>query len=117
MIANPRYRLLLAFFLTALYLFIATPVQYWHHHASHAAAALADAQSSDHAGPGSTKIQGQHGDHCSICAHHYAVFMEDSSMPALASLPILTGSYSLYRVTAICPLLTSFSNKGPPQLL
>ncbi|MGN6420044.1 MAG: hypothetical protein ACTHMC_21235 [Pseudobacter sp.] len=112
-----RYRHFTALFLTALYLFIATPVQYWHHHVSHAATEFASENGSDHSDTGSTKIQGQHGDNCSICAHHYAVFVEDSHPPQLAFFPSLTSTYSLYRVTAITPLLTGFSNKGPPSML
>jgi hypothetical protein len=108
------YKVLLGAFLLALYTFVATPVQYWHHHTIHAAK-----QKRAHNSQYALLLQddgSQQDANCLVCTHKYSSYSELSIIAFepfdhVAVMPV--GSYLLSAVTA-----PSFSlpNKGPPVI-
>jgi hypothetical protein len=110
---SPKYRLILAVFLTALYAFIATPVQVWHRHhsidkqfaKSHSFSTIAK------------NIQAEAETDCPVCTHHYSVFTEDSVLPELLLPSINSSVDAAYLLPSITGACFSFANKGPPQLV
>ena len=96
----------------ALYAFVATPVQYWHHHTIHAAKQTHH-QTSQHdlllQDDGSLQDV-----NCPVCSHKYSTYSEIEIIAfEPCSYVALTqpGAYLLSYVTS--PLLL-LSNKGPP---
>lgn len=100
------YRRIFTGGLLLLYLFIATPVQLWHHHTE-----LNNVVS----GKKMIKPSGNsQSDICKICQHTYAVYVNDCAHFNLGSLHAATLLDSSFR----CQIPESFpekaSNKGPP---
>lgn len=101
-----------------LYLFMSTPVGWWHHHA---AASFGDeAASVQVLSAGTDNIAGHQvvpGD-CHVCSHHYSVFTEtDFFYVPEAVQPAVTSPSAFYsgQYTAFDLLLKP--NKGPPACL
>lgn len=104
------YKVLSGVFLLALYAFVATPVQYWHHHTIHAAK---QTQNSQH----DQLLQNdgsQQDANCPVCSHKYSSYSE---IPIIAFEPCYhiavaqPCSYLLANITSPSFLLP---NKGPP---
>ncbi|NML22184.1 hypothetical protein HHL16_14975 [Pseudoflavitalea sp. G-6-1-2] len=108
-----RYRFLLAVFLTALYAFIATPVQLWHHHADRQL--RTEKLTSPFAAISKTVVDAEGGD-CSVCSHHYSVYADDASF----SVVFFPQQYAVLKafdqLTVADPLWYWLSNKGPPSV-
>lgn len=106
---NP-YRLINAALLLAIYLFIATPVSWWHQHAV-ADETIGVYHPQDH---GISNLA-QHND-CPVCAHHYSAYSDTSffDVEIKSETTVLTYfSYYLEPYNAIVPLQPG--NKGPPR--
>lgn len=99
----------------AVYAFIATPVQLWHHHNY-------DAQSISSIHPaGNKKIIATANDKktvendCKICSHHYSFYSNDD----ITSFEILRATFNpkkgFYVLTIPVSPYFTFSNKGPPH--
>jgi hypothetical protein len=109
------YRHLLATFLLALYAFIATPVQLWHHHqypVKVVKTTPSNAKSDTVAAGTGISLETD----CAVCSHKYSSYNDEVLAPYETSLTVIAvknGCYSLQQVTA-SP--ASLLNKGPPAL-
>jgi hypothetical protein len=110
------YRHILAAFLLAVYSFIATPVQLWHHH-KHISKATQETVSLGTKGDLVSQGSGLSSEaNCLVCAHKYSTYIDNAIFPFETSLtlPVVkNGYYSLPLVS-----ISSFHlpNKGPPAL-
>jgi hypothetical protein len=112
LITQRTYRPILAAFFLAVYAFIATPVQLWHHHQLNVKVSRSDAQMDSVAHGASIALDTD----CPLCSHKYAVYND----------PVLTSYELTLQATAVkngCYLLpqlpaspTALPNKGPPAL-
>jgi hypothetical protein len=106
------YKVLFGAFLLALYAFVATPVQYWHHHAIHASKQK-QTQNSQH-DPLLQNGGSQQDANCPVCSHKYSSYSEIeiiSFEPCYSAAIALPGSFIVSTITAPSFLLP---NKGPP---
>lgn len=109
------YKVLLGVFLLALYAFVATPVQYWHHHTIHAAK---QSQHKNSQQPQLLQDDGSQQDaNCPVCSHKYSSYSEIEiiAFEPCNNMPVTQlASYLLTAVTAPSFFLP---NKGPPSLV
>jgi hypothetical protein len=115
LIKNQTYNTVISALLLTLYVFIATPVQLWHHH-SHEPNSAAN-KSATNATTITIKETGQSGEtYCQICSHHYSIYNNDA-VPVfeIFTYPIHSkeGYYAL--AVLLAPYFNS-TNKGPPAL-
>lgn len=82
------YRQIIAAILLALYVFIATPVEHWHHHAG-------AVSGTDLTVYPKAKVTSAGKEHCTICAHQYTVY-EESIPFHWQSWSLLLGIYHLF---------------------
>ena len=105
------YRVLLAALLALLYLFIVTPVQYWHRHEP-----AATAQSGAEGYQWCTISGADTATSCAICAHSYAASSNDAVLTTLTA----NFSYSVIDSLQVIVFRPHFiggcSNKSPPHL-
>ncbi|HEY0610912.1 MAG TPA: hypothetical protein VGD35_14680 [Chitinophaga sp.] len=107
MSALSTYRQLIAAILLALYAFIATPVEHWHHHAR-------AVSGTDLTVYPKAKVTNAGKEHCTICAHQYTVY-EESIPFHWQSWSLLLGIITCFYWKGITLFITlSCSNKGPP---
>ena len=102
--------------LLAVYAFIATPVQLWHHH-NYKTNTVSEKSSKEKQSASFSKFSQQVVDaNCQICSHHYSIFI-DAEIVRLEAPFIVAQSVEQYYVFSIptSPFL-HFSNKGPPAL-
>lgn len=93
--------------LLALYTFIATPVEHWHHHASAASGA-------DLTTVPKGKVIHAGKEHCRICTHQYSVY-EESCLFHWQHRPLFLGMITCFYKREITLAFTlTCSNKGPP---
>lgn len=97
----------MATFFLLLYLFIAMPVQLWHHHAVSKETSC------------SSKILKPAGDDqsevCKICQHTYAAYVNDETRYEAGILFFFPGRGSLLTADYPSPFVQNDSNKGPPS--
>ena len=111
-----KYKNIFGIFLMALYVFIATPVSYWHQH-SNSVSTRTLSQSKKESASFSSKASSnsEMEENCSICSHQYAAFIDDASF----SFTLLCISYASPEACYIQPFYTEpglhISNKGPPS--
>jgi hypothetical protein len=104
--------------LFVVYLFIATPVSFWHHH-------TAGISATHEKVPGAIEQKSYHDtnthsvtEQCSICGHHYAVYADDAISPVVVPPLIHTGSPSdTYAYSNYSFLFETATNRGPPSSL
>jgi len=107
------YKVLLGAFLLALYAFIATPVQFWHHHQ------VAHAASQTHNSQHDILLQddGSLPDaNCPVCSHKYSSYSE---IPIIAFEPchhVAAAQYGGYQLLVVTAFSFSLPNKGPPAI-
>ena len=94
--------------------FIATPVQWWHHH-NYAVKTTSSLQSANKAkitAPDSTNKTIE--DNCQICGHHYSIYSNDA-VPVFKIFSAVINPKEGFYALAI-PLAPYFhsTNKGPP---
>jgi hypothetical protein len=111
-----KYKNIFGIFLMALYVFIATPLSYWHQH-SNSVSTRTLSQSKKESASFSSKASSnsEMEENCSICSHQYAAFIDDASF----SFKLLCISYASPEACYIQPFYNEpslhFSNKGPPS--
>lgn len=115
MIALKKYKQVTAAFLVALYLFIATPVQFWHHH-NDATGTLGTVQNTSDK-KGIVKPSANTDDNCSICLHEYTIY--DNQLHSCNNLPLIvpTSKNGYYHPNAIVKYTFTLQNKGPPTVI
>jgi hypothetical protein len=100
-------------FLLALYAFVATPVQYWHHHAFENVAKQKRT-------PGSQYDQllqddgSQQDANCPVCSHKYSSYSEISIIAFEPCTHIVATQFNSYLPATITASSFLFFNKGPP---
>jgi hypothetical protein len=111
-----KYKNIFGIFLMALYVFIATPVSYWHQH-SNSVTPRSLSQSKKESASFSSKASDKNEveENCSICSHQYSAFIDDASFSFTLSFISLASPEASY----IQPFHTEpnldYSNKGPPS--
>jgi hypothetical protein len=109
--AFPTYKYYIGAILLALYVFVATPVQVWHHHnAAHAAK-----QNSAH--DILTQADGNQQDaNCPVCSHKYSGYNDVAIVAFELSITITPVKNGLYQLSAVAAPAFSLPNKGPPSI-
>jgi hypothetical protein len=108
------YKVVLGAFLLALYAFVATPVQYWHHHKTvHAAKPDLAKNSQQHLffqdGDGS-----QQDANCPVCSHKYSTYSEISIIAFEPCIQVTGAQYGCYQLPSVTAPSFPLPNKGPP---
>jgi hypothetical protein len=103
------YRTIVTAILLAIYVFVACPVQVWHHHSSNSTPNTTQKKHS------TLSIANENGElNCGICTHKYSSFDNISFELAIQSPPIASSEHGDFiESTPIAPNL-GLSNKGPP---
>jgi hypothetical protein len=112
--AFPTYKYWIGAFLLALYTFVATPVQLWHHHANaHAANQISSIENSQQdifsQGNGS-----QQDADCPVCSHKYAAYTDVAIVSFESTIHIAGAKNGLYQLPAVTAPSFPLPNKGPP---
>lgn len=115
MTTNKKYKQFIAILLLALYAFVATPVQLWHHHNY---ANIAASGSSDKKETASfSKSTGKSAEgNCKVCSHRYSTYNDGATVIFAAPLFIDKAKQAFYNTSIPSAPLHNFSNKGPPLL-
>jgi hypothetical protein len=110
------YKFLLGAFLLALYTFVATPVQYWHHHkVVHGAKQTHSKSSQQHLlfqNDGS-----QQDANCPVCSHKYASYSEISIIAFELCNDVTAAQHGYYQLSSVTAPSFPLPNKGPPVLM
>jgi hypothetical protein len=97
----------------ALYLFVATPIQFWHHHNNTKSRATVAVEKQLTNGISSATDNVQEGD-CQICSHQFSSYNEVGNLHFAIPLFQAIAMAGFY-TTPILPIAVSnFSNRGPP---
>ncbi|OQP62211.1 hypothetical protein A4R26_18215 [Niastella populi] len=112
---NPfsTYKNLLGAFLLALYAFVATPVQYWHHHKTiHGA-------KKTHAADSQQQLLfqddgSQQDANCPVCSHKYATYSEIAITASNLGHHVTGPQLGYYQLPAVTAPSFPLPNKGPP---
>lgn len=111
-----KYKHTIAVVLLAVYAFIATPVQWWHHH-TYAVITTSSLQSA-----GKAKIATPHSsnktieDNCQICGHHYSIYSNDDVSVFKIFISANNPRQGFYALAIpLAPYFNS-TNKGPPAV-
>jgi len=111
-----KYKNIFGIFLMALYVFIATPVSYWHQHSSSfTPRPLSQSKKDSSSFSSKASDNNEVEENCSICSHHYSTFVDDASF----SFTLYYVSFASPEACYIQPFHTEpnlhYSNKGPPS--
>jgi hypothetical protein len=110
-----KYRPIIAAVVFALYAFIATPVQVWHHHKQIPVAGTSSTL--DDKGNTVSKFTETAADvNCQICSHKYSTYSDDALIPIGSSLVLIGERNGFYSPQLISAAFFAFPNKGPPSL-
>ncbi|THU40250.1 hypothetical protein FAM09_10300 [Niastella caeni] len=115
MTAIRTYKYFIGAVLLALYTFVATPVQLWHHHKIVHAARQTNHPGSNHdlLTQGNESAQDAN---CSVCSHKYAAY-NDHSIAAFEKTIQVTGTKNgYYQLPAVAAPSFPLPNKGPPSI-
>jgi hypothetical protein len=96
-----------------VYAFIATPVQFWHHHKYEPGAIASHSTEANAISKSDVKTDDAN---CQICSHHYSVYTDDAP-PVFATTgvsKVANESYSLQSVPT-SPFF-NLTGRGPPAL-
>lgn len=108
--AKPYQQLLSALF-GLLYLFIVTPVQYWHQHPPK------DTKTAEQVYIYQFHADGDNADiNCSICSHKYSGYQLQIDEPFLTLLPNQAISYTHKCLPVMEGIYATLCNKGPPTI-
>jgi hypothetical protein len=114
--AQITYRHILAAFLLAVYGFIATPVQLWHHH-HYISKATQETVSLDTKGDTVSQGSGLSSEaNCLVCAHKYSTYVDDATFPFETSLTVPVAKNGYYSLPLVSISSLHLPNKGPPAL-
>ncbi len=112
---NPfrTYKYLSGAFLLALYAFLATPVQYWHHHKTIYVAKQTHASDSQQ----HFLFQGdgpQQDANCQVCSHKYSAYSEIAILAFNPGHHVTGAQFGYYQLPAVTAPSFPLPNKGPP---
>ena len=116
MTVNNSYKNYISGFLLVLYVFVATPVQLWHHH-NYLSTASACASDKNETTSFSKSVSKSVEANCEICSHQYTTYI-DSTFIIFTAQPLfftITKEGFLYTVIPSSPIFI-FLNKSPPAL-
>jgi hypothetical protein len=99
----------------ALYAFVATPVQLWHHH-NYATASSSGTSDKKETASISTSSGKSVDGNCQICSHQYSTYSDYDTVVFTAPLFIATAKDGFYYSSIPSSPLFNFANKGPPPL-
>ena len=111
-----KYKQLVAVILLTVYAFIATPVQWWHHHnyAADAASSLQQVDAKKITAPDAENKSIK--DNCQICGHHYSIYSNDDVTVFKIFASAINRKEGFYALAIpLAPYLNS-TNKGPPAI-
>ena len=110
-----KYKHLVAVVLLAVYAFIATPVQLWHHHTypakNIAASPSFDKEKITEAGNNST-IEGN----CQLCSHHYSIYSNEAVPAFEIFISFINSKDGFYALAILLAPYFNSTNKGPPAV-
>jgi hypothetical protein len=110
-----KYKQLIAIFLMALYVIVATPVQFWHHHDN--AGSVQSAKSDKKEASSFSKDKGAFEEtKCQVCSHQFATYCNGVTEIFEAPLFAIAPKWGLYYSHVPSIPLFNFSNKGPPAI-
>jgi hypothetical protein len=94
-----------------VYAFIATPVQFWHHHKSPASICISDTKEEKTISKSTGKTVEMN---CQICSHHYSVYTGGTPtvFEIAVTVAVANESFSLQSIPA-APFF-HFAGRGPP---
>jgi hypothetical protein len=110
-----KYKQIIAVLLMALYAFVATPVQLWHHH-NYATASSSGTSDKKETASISTSSGKSVDGNCQICSHQYSTYSDYDTVVFTAPLFIATAKDGFYYSSIPSSPLFNFANKGPPPL-
>jgi hypothetical protein len=109
------YKHFIAAILLALYAFVSTPVQVWHHHniSECIPAATSDIAKNETI----SKASGSNSESsCQVCSHKYSTYNDDALFSIESSLILTAAKNGYYCLPVISTPSFSSPNKGPPVL-
>jgi len=105
------YQQLLSALLGLLYLFVVTPVQYWHQHSEKDAISVEQAYVCQY-----NTDSGYTEANCSICSHKYSGYQLEIAEPVFTTPFVLSLSFTIADLPAVDGVYATLCNKGPPTL-
>jgi hypothetical protein len=108
-----RYKTYISAFLLALYAFIATPVQFWHHHAYPVSSTTSNSKEKTSVTKSPANIFDSN---CKICSHHYSVAANDAVTVYFSPIIFFNTLSVFYLLKKIANPGYGQSNKGPPAI-
>lgn len=108
------HKRLISAFLIALYAFIVTPTQWWHHHEIILQAASTPIAKKT--GPFSI-VDNATANTCKICSHHYSFFDKDAAIPKISTPIFWATETSKLTCTQYTEPNRSTSGRAPPTAL
>ena len=99
----------------ALYAFVATPVQLWHHH-NYPAASSSGSSDKKETASFSTATGKSVDANCQICSHQYSTYSDGADVIFAAPVFIANAKEGYYYSSIPSAPLFNFANKGPPAL-
>lgn len=111
-----KYKPFIAAVLLSAYAFIATPIQFWHHH-NYAVNAKRSSSTNDKEKITFSKSSGKSVEgNCQICSHHYSTYYNDATTIFAAPLIFASIKEGFYYTSIPSTPLFNLPNKGPPAL-
>ncbi len=111
-----KYKQFIAILLMALYAFVATPVQLWHHH-NYANIAASGSSNKEETAAFSKSTGKSAESNCKVCSHQYSTYNDGATVKFAAPLFIDKAKQGFYYTSIPSTPLHNFSNKGPPALV
>ncbi len=109
-----KYKTFIATVLLAVYAFIATPVQLWHHHSNTINTASKKSYAQKVESPVFKSTPQATVANCQVCSHHYSVYSDVATIVFEAPSLILPSNKECYIFSIPLSPFLNFSNKGPP---
>jgi hypothetical protein len=109
--ARPIYKAWIAYFLLSVYVFIATPVQFWHHHTYSSGDLISHSKEERTVSKSDANTVDAN---CQICSHHFSEYAGDTPIifVVVAPIEIATGNFSLQSIPT-SPFF-NYTGRGPP---
>jgi hypothetical protein len=104
------YRRLATIFLLVVTVFIATPVEIWHHHNKVCLNNILDKTQIAISESYNASLEGK----CLICSHQYSSFTDDAFTSDIHAMSDAVMNNGHYGISALYTCVFLSSNKGPP---
>ncbi|MFN5224953.1 MAG: hypothetical protein ACK54Y_09135 [Bacteroidota bacterium] len=99
--------------LIALYAFIITPSQWWHHHSQ----TISTSKSQPCSEQQVPSVGEEQGTYCQICSHHYSYYSNEVAAIELIVPSVSTAFYKEAILAFSHPPLGTSTDRGPPTLI